>query len=304
MVPNFFYRVFAHYLGRYSKFVWPEDDKKYLSLLYYLRTHEKLNLETPTNFTQKMQWLKIYDRKDIYTEFVDKYQVRKIVEDKIGSEYLIPLLGVWDDFDEIDFEKLPNEFVLKTTHDSGGVIICRNKSTFNYKLAKKKIQKKLRNNFFWIGREYPYKGVRPRIVAEKLMVDESGTELKDYKFFCYNGIPKILFLASGRFSHKRPYFDFYDVETKKRLDISAKGHPHSDIEEIIVPNFDKMIDIARSLSKGFPFIRIDLYNINGEIFFGEYTFYHDSGFVPFLPNEWNKKLGDWIILPTNIMRFN
>lgn len=294
---NFLYG-FVH---RISRYLWPNNDKKYLELVYYLHTRDRLDFEHPKDFTQKMQCLKLYNTSHLCTLMADKYEVRNIVKEKIndGEDLLIPLLGVWNSFDEIDFDKLPDQFVLKTTHDSGGVIICHNKNELDYGKVRKLLNKKLKRNYFWTGREHQYKDIKPRIIAETLMVDESGIELKDYKFFCFDGKPKVLFYASGRFLNQQTYFDYYDVDTRKRLPFSSKGHPHSDVDVINVPNYDRMVEIATQLSKGFPFLRIDLYNIQGKIYFGEFTFHHDGGFVPFIPEEWNIKLGNLINLPNN-----
>lgn len=278
-------------LSRYIK-----NDKLYLKLMYFFVHHEILDFHNPTNYTQKIQCLKLLNNTDICTKMVDKYEVRKLISKTIGEKYLIPLLGVWDNFEDIDFDKLPDKFVLKTTHDSGGVIICKDKSCFNFDNAKRILQKKLSKNYFWNGREYPYKNVKPRIIAEKYMVDESGVELKDYKFFCFSGEPKLVFLASSRFIQKVPYFDFFDAVTRKRLPIIAEGHQNSSIDTLQVENYDEMLRLARDLSKDFIHLRVDFYNINGRVYFGEFTFHHDGGFVPFRPAKWNKILGDYINL--------
>lgn len=296
-IEKFLLKTLYHALRHYGRYILPNDDKSYIKLLYWCRPHEKLNLDSPKTFTEKVQCLKFYNRQPICTKMVDKYEAREIVREKIGEEYLIPLLGVWDNFDEIDFDKLPNQFVLKTNHDSGGVIICQDKSTFNIKKAKQKLERRLNRNFFWKGREYPYKNVKPRIIAEKLMTDPAHPDLQDYKFFCFNGVPKILFYVSSRHCQRKANFDYYDLKTRERLPITNPGHPHSQIKRIDVPNLDKMIEIAGILSKGFPFIRIDLYNIEGKIYFGEFTFYDGGGFEPYGPIIWNKRLGDWIKMP-------
>lgn len=286
--------LFAHLIMHFSKCI--KSDKLYLKMIYYCYFREKLDFEKPKDFTQKIQCLKLLNNSALCTQMVDKYGVRELVKALIGEKYLIPLLGVWNSFDDIDFDSLPNKFVLKTTHDSGGIVICKDKQDFDYKVARDKLQKRLLKNYYWRGREYPYRNIKPRIIAEKFMIDESGVDLKDYKFFCFNGEPKLLFLASCRHLQKIPNFDYYDVYTHKKLPISSKGHPHSDIDYIDIPNYDEMIYIAKELSKGFPHLRVDLYNINGQIYFGELTFHHDGGFVPFYPKEWNIKLGEWIKL--------
>jgi hypothetical protein len=215
------------------------------------------------------------------------------VRNILGDEYIIPTLGVWNSFDEIDFDKLPNQFVLKTTHDSGGVVVCPDKSKLDIAKAKKKLEKSLNNNFFYEHREYPYKNVKPRIIAEKFMVDESGTELKDYKFFCFNGKCKMLFIATDRPVDTR--FDFYDTQFKHLP--FKQGHPLASKEIKKPKGFEKMVEIAEKLGKGFPHVRVDLYDINGQIYFGELTFFHFSGNVPFEPDIWDRTIGDWLELP-------
>ncbi|MDO9155208.1 MAG: ATP-grasp fold amidoligase family protein [Paludibacter sp.] len=259
---------------------------------------EKLDILNPVTFNQKLQWLKLFDRKKIYTQMVDKYEAKKIVENVLGSEYVIPTLGVWDDFDDINFKLLPDKFVLKTTHDSGGVVICKDKTNFDIKNARKIINNSLKSNFYYISREFPYKNVNPRIIAEQYVVDESGSELKDYKFFCFNGEPKLLFVASNRNIDTR--FDFFDVNFN-HLDIKKNGYINADKNILKPKNFEKMVDISRKLSKDIPHIRIDLYNIEGQILFGEFTFTHWGGTMPFEPKEWDKILGDYLILPKNDM---
>lgn len=254
---------------------------------------KRLNLKNPQTFNEKLQWLKLYDRNPEYTKMVDKYEVRKYISDKIGEEYLIPLLGVWDSFDEIDFDKLPDQFVLKCTHDSGGLVICRDKSKLDINKARKTINKCLKKNFYKFTREWPYKNVKPRIIAEKFMVDESGTELKDYKFFCFDGTVKALFIATDR-----PYdtkFDFFDSDFN-HLDI-RHGHPNSNRELSKPKGFDEMIKLSQILSKGMAHVRVDLYDINGKIYFGELTFFHHGGLVPFDPPKWDEIFGEWLTLP-------
>lgn len=275
-----------------------KSDKLYLSVYYYLATSRRMDFENPQTFTQKMQWLKLYNNSTLCTKLVDKYSVRSFIKEKIGEKYLFPLLGVWNSFDEIDFNALPTKFVLKTTHDSGGIVICKDKSKFNYNQAKRKISKSLKTNYFWHSREFPYKNVVPRVIAEKYMSYNDGSDLVDYKFFCFDGEPKILFFASERFSKKGipPKFDYYDMDLN-HLPIRSKGHENSSRVLKDIPGFEEMKEIARTLSKGFPFVRVDLYNIDGRIYFGEMTFHHDGGTVLFVPEEWDLKFGKMINLP-------
>lgn len=270
-------------------------DKLYIRLFYKLEFNKKLNLKDVKTFNEKLQWLKIHDRKSEYTKLVDKYKVKEYVGNKIGVEYIIPTLGVWDKFQDINFSLLPNQFVLKCTHDSGGLIICRDKNSFNIKENKKKIEKLLRRNFYYSGREWPYKNVKPRIIAEKYMVDESNKELKDYKFFCFNGKVKFFKVDFDRFiEHHANYYD-------TNLNLLPFGEvicPPDFNRKIEIPNnINEMINLAEKLAKDIPFVRVDFYNVNGKIYFGEMTFYPAAGFGKFEPEEWDKKIGDMLELP-------
>lgn len=279
--------------GKYGKSL---NDEEFLKKKFRLCIGKELNLENPQTFNEKLQWLKLYDRKPEYTQMVDKYEAKKWIAERIGEEYIIPTLSVWDSFDEIDFDKLPNQFVLKTTHDSGGVVICRDKNNFDKKEAKKKLEKSLKRNYYWHGREWPYKNVKPRILAEVYMVDESGYELKDYKFFCFNGKMKVFFVAKDRQKEgEETKFDFFD-ENFEHLPFT-NGHPNSEPPYFKPENFEKMKELAEKLSQGIPHLRVDFYNINGRIYLGELTFSHWSGFVPFEPEEWDYTLGSWLELP-------
>jgi hypothetical protein len=269
------------------------NDRTFIKFEYLSGMGHFPDLENPKTYNEKLQWLKLNDIHEEYTQLVDKYKAKEYVRNILGDEYIIPTLGVWNSFDEIDFDKLPNQFVLKTTHDSGGVIVCPDKSKLDIAKAKKKLEKSLNNNFFYEHREYPYKNVKPRIIAEKFMVDESGTELKDYKFFCFNGKCKMLFIATDRPVDTR--FDFYDTQFKHLP--FKQGHPLASKEIKKPKGFEKMVEIAEKLGKGFPHVRVDLYDINGQIYFGELTFFHFSGNVPFEPAIWDRTIGDWLELP-------
>lgn len=272
------------------------SDEKYLKLIYWINLGKKLNLENPQTYNEKLQWLKLNDRKDIYTEMVDKYLVKDYVAKIIGEEYIIPTLGVWDSFDEIDFESLPEQFVLKCTHDSGGLIICTDKNGLNKVKAKDKLEKCLKVDYYKRFREWPYKNVKPRIIAEKYMVDESGTELKDYKFFCFDGKVKAMFIATDRSNpNTETKFDFFDREFDHLPFIN--GHPNADKEIKKPGSFEKMVELAEKLSVGIPQARIDFYDIYGKVYFGEITFFHWSGMKPFKPEEWDYTFGSWIKLP-------
>lgn len=276
-------------------------DSLYLKIIYYLRTGKKLDLKNPKCFNEKIQWLKLHNKNSFYTKCVDKLEVRDIIKKKIGEEHLIPIIGYWNNPEDIDFDSLPNQFVLKCTHDSGSVIICRDKTESDYGMIRKKLSKALKKEYFWIGREYPYKNVKPRIICEKLMVDGNSPDITDYKFFCFNGEPKILFYASERFtsSDGLTRFDYYDMNLN-HLGIIREGNRNSD-KKLSIPLdvFNEMKNICKILADGFPFVRVDLYLINNLIYFGELTFFPAGGFVNIQPYKWNKLFGDWIELPKN-----
>ena len=270
------------------------DDKTFIKWEYFSGMGKFPDLENPKTFNEKLQWLKLNDIHSEYVQMVDKYEAKEYVRGIIGDEHIIPTLGVWDSWEEIDFSKLPNKFVLKTTHDSGGVAVCKDKSEKTLREARKKICKSLKHNYFYEHRERPYKDIKPRIIAEKFMVDESGTELKDYKFFCFDGEPKMLLIVSGRGNDQRQ--DFYDMDFHL-LAVRRKEHPNSEVHRSIPENFKGMVLLSKKLSKGIPHVRVDLYDINGHIYFGELTFYSGSGNLPFEPDEWDYKLGEWLKLP-------
>lgn len=270
------------------------DDKTYLKMRYYAHFGVKLDLNNPRTFNEKLQWLKLYDRNPQYTQLVDKYKVKKFINEMIGSEYVIPLLGAWDTFDEIDFDLLPNQFVLKCTHDSGGIVICKDKDALDFNEAKRKLGRSLEQNFFYWGREWPYKDVKPRIIAEQYMVDESGTELKDYKVLCFNGTPRLIDVDYNRYvKHMR---NLYTTDWKY-IDAEIE-YPTNKERQIERPEkLDEMLEIAAKLSKDIPFVRVDFYVINNQIYFGEMTFYHESGIGRFKPENFNYELGEMICLP-------
>lgn len=270
-------------------------DKMYIKLYYFAKFKHFCNLKNPQTFNEKIQWLKLNDRKPIYSKLVDKYEVRKYIEKKIGKEYLVPLYGIWEKFDDIDFDKLPQKFVLKCTHDSGGVVICKNKKEFDKKIAKKTIENCLNHNFYYIAREWPYKNVKPRIIAEKYLENEDKTEgLKDYKFMCFNGRMKCCFVCFNRDENNDPLINIYDSEWNK-MPFQRKNEGSNRI--LKKPNkFEKMIELAEILSKEMPFARIDFYDVDDRIYFGEITLYPAGGFKRFDPDEYDKILGDWLEL--------
>lgn len=275
-----------------GKFV---SDEFYLKKMYKDLTGKELNLDNPQTFNEKLQWLKLHDRNPLYTKLVDKYEVKQYIKEKLGEEYVIPLVGgPWDKVSDIDFEALPNQFVLKTTHDSGGVIICRNKNELNWKSIVKRLDKSLKKNFYYVAREWAYKEVKPRIIAERFMEDPLNLSLNDYKLHCFNGKVKLILVCIDRESNSGIKKIFYDEQWNK---LELKRPDSSNVGEVSCPKgFNKMIDMAEKLSKDIPFVRVDFYDINGHIYFGEMTFYPEGGFVGFEPVEWNQRLGEYIEL--------
>ena len=269
-------------------------DKTYLKLKYYQVFKKKLNLNNPQTYNEKLQWLKLYDRNPEYHNLVDKYFVKGYVSELIGDQYVIKTFGVYDQFEDIDFDILPEKFVLKCTHDSSSIVICADKSKFDFKFAKCKITDALKVDYYHNeNRQWAYKGIKPRIIAEEYLVDEHEGELKDYKFFCFQGRCKAFFIATDR-----PYdtkFDFYDLELN--LLPFTNGHPNSNKPFHKPKNYEVMLSLAESLSYGIPHVRVDFYNIDGRIYFGEMTLYHWGGMMPFEPMEWDYKFGSWITLP-------
>lgn len=268
-------------------------DKLYLKVLYLMYFKKKLDLKNPKSFNEKLQWLKLYNRKNELTNLVDKYEVRKYVKDKIGSEYLIPLIGVWKNFDEINFNELPDKFVLKCNHDSGGISICKTKKDFNKNIARKKLKKSLENNFYYRYREWPYKNIKKKIIAEVFLEDVEKKELLDYKFMCFNGKVKCSFVCSDRDKGDLKV-NFFDKNWKEMPFTRVYKKSEKEIDK--PRNYKKMIQLCEKLSEEFPFVRVDLYEVNNRIYFGELTFFPGSGFEKFQPEEYDYILGDWIKL--------
>lgn len=293
---KFIFRVLAAIIGRLGDKM-PDD--LYLKIRYRLIMGRKLDLETPQSFNEKLNWLKIYYRDERYTSFADKATVKDYVEKQIGKEYIIPTYGVWNTFEEIDFDNLPNEFILKSTNGGGGtgVVVCRDKKTFDKENAKKLLEKSMRS-CDKIQREWVYYDIKPRIIAEKLMKNDDGSEIVDYKIMCFNGVPKLLFQASDRYTPgEHLKFDWYD-ENLNHLPAKSEGYPNTTKTLKMFPEFDEMKKVAAKLSEGMPHVRVDLYLINGKIYFGELTFFHDGAFVPIEPYEWDLKFGSYLQLPS------
>ena len=275
------------------------SDERFIRWKYRLRLHQPLNLDTPKTFNEKLQWLKLYDQHEEYAQLVDKYEVKKHVAKIIGEQHIIPTLALFNSIDDIDFQKLPRQFVLKCTHNSGGIVICKDKDTLDVDKAKRKLKRGLRKNPFWTNREYPYKNVKPRIIAEQYMEQGGGESLRDYKVLCFNGKAKLIELHLNRYTDHHTQ-DFYDADWNKTT-ISQGGYGAT--SDIVVPrpdNFDEMIRLSELLTKDMIHCRADWYSIGGKLYFGELTFFDGSGLNPFDDPKDDLMLGEWIQLPNKV----
>ena len=270
-------------------------DRIYLQIVYFRHFKKFIDFDNPKTFNEKIQWLKLNYRKEEYTNLVDKYRVKQYITKLIGEEYVIPTLGVWKNVDDIDFKSLPEKFVLKCNNDSGGIVICKNKKDFDEVKAKSFLKERLKNNGYWYGREWPYKNVKPCIIAEKYMEDSISKDLKDYKFFCFNGSMEFFDIDIDRFiEHRSNYYD----RNGNFLPFGKTYCPPDYTKKIeMQKNLDKMIELAETISHNTVLSRIDFYEIDGQVYFGEITFYPGSGFSPFTDEKWDYKLGDMIDLP-------
>lgn len=284
--------IVLDFFNKFSKYL---NDEQFLRYRFRIVMGKRLDLKNPTSYNEKLQWLKLYDRNPLYTKLVDKVAVKDYVASIIGNEYIIPTLKVYKSPEEVRIEDLPERFVLKTNHDGDflGVFVCKDKKNFDFNKAISILSKNLQHNYYYTGREWPYKNVNPVIFAEEYKEDEFG-ELRDYKFFCFNGVVKALFVATER-SVGHVKFDYFDRDFN-HLDFT-QSHPMSNVTLKKPDNFEKMIELAERLSRGLPHVRIDLYNCNGKIYFGEMTFYHYGGMIKFHPEEWDYKFGSWLQLP-------
>lgn len=287
-------------LRNIGKFIFDRmDDKTYLGLRYKYATGKRINWSEPKEFNEKLMWLMINDRNPKYIDLVDKLKVKDIIAKKFGSEYVIPLITVGNRFEDIDLNKLPQKFVIKCNHDSGGIIICKDKETLDIEKAKSLINGNLDRDFFSITREWPNSKVEKKVIVEEYMEDnspDSNGELKDYKFYCFNGEPKFLYLSQGLTNHKTARINYvnlnWEIEPFYRKDyLQFEKLPEKPIQ------FEKMIEFSRILAENIPFVRVDWYEINGLLYFGEMTFYPGAGITDFYPNEWNRKIGDYLLLP-------
>lgn len=282
---------------RIKKLLFWMSDKPYLQLYYLMKLKKVLHFGNPKSFNEKLQWLKLYDRKKIYTTMVDKYEAKDYVAERIGEEYIIPTLGVWERVEDIDFDALPEKFVLKCTHDSGGLIVCRDKSKLNLEKTKRILAKSLKNDFYIEAREWPYKNVKRRIIAETYMEDEIQKKgLVDYKFYCFDGKPQFLYISKGLEDHATASISFLN------LDWTFAPFQRSDYKGFeTLPEkpagYETMLKLAEQLSAGSSFLRVDLYEIGGKVYFSELTFTPCGGTMRFAPPEWDDKIGQMLTLP-------
>ena len=272
------------------------SDETFIRWTYYLNHGRALNLKDPKRYTEKLQWLKLFYRDSMWTQMVDKYRVKELVSERVGDKFVVPCLGVWDKAEAIEWDSLPNQFVLKTNHDSGnnGVFICKDKSKIDKVKWIMKINASLRTDTSKAGREWPYRDVKRCVFAEQYLEDATG-ELRDYKFFCFDGKVKYLFIATERQSGGEVKFDYFDADFN-HLDI-VQRHPMSGKEIEKPAMFEQMKELAAKLSEGLPEVRVDLYEVDGRIYFGEYTFFHHGGIAPFHPDNWDFIWGEQIRLP-------
>lgn len=271
------------------------SDELYLKLMFRVKLGYSLNLKNPRSFNEKLQWIKLYDRRPLMTQMVDKYEAKFYVREKVGEEYVVENYGIWESFDEIDFNKLPNQFVLKSTHDQGGVVICKDKSNWDIDAARKKLEKHLKIKHYYLTREWPYKNVKPRILAEKFLINTLTNEnFRDYKFYCFNGEPKLMYISQKNAQGKL-MLDYYDMDFNwqemRRPYINNSQTPNEKPK-----HFELMKQLSRKLSEGFPHIRVDFYEINNKLYVGELTFFQGGGLMPFIPQKWDYILGEWIDL--------
>lgn len=288
------YYVIGRFLMKnYPKFM---SDKFFIKVLWRQSIGTKLNLDNPATFNEKLQWLKLNNRDALLIKLVDKNTAKGWVADRIGKEYVIPTLGLYDSADDINLEVLPDQFVLKCNHDCGSTLVCHNKSDFDIESAKKILNDSLKKNYYWDSREWPYKRIRRCIIAEEFLADKSASELSDYKVHCFNGVPKLVLVCKDRHSETGLTEDFF-TEKWEHLALRRPAHPNSK-ETIQKPKqLEEMLSLSRELSKDFPFVRVDWYISNDKLYFGELTFFPASGMSPFVPDSYDNLFGSWLELP-------
>lgn len=276
--------------------IWlPISDEELLRRKYRFKMGKELNLDNPRTYTEKLQWLKLHDRRPIYTTMVDKVGAKVFAAEKIGAQYVIPTIGTWDRPEDIDFDALPDQFVLKCSHDSGGIVICKDKSKLDRAAARKKLARCLKRDYYRVHREWPYKNVERKILAEAYLEDGKTQELRDYKFFTFGGVPKVLYIAQGRGRNAPTVADFFDMDFRHLPFVI--DHDMSQIQPEKPTNFCLMQELASKLAEGTPELRVDFYEVNGKVYFGEMTFFHCSGFHGFTPEVWDETFGEWVTLP-------
>ena len=280
-------------LNNHGLLNWMSDEAN-IRLVYKAQIGEKLNLKNPTRFNEKMQWMKLYDRDPRYCRLADKWDVRAYVKETVGEEYLIPAYGVWDRFSDIDFSVLPDRFVVKCTHDSGSVWICGDKSKADLEYENRYFTKRLKRGGFYYGREWPYKDLKPRLIAEKHMIDRETGDLRDYKIHCFGGKARCILVCSDRHTSGLKE-DWYTPEWE-HLPIRRPTHRNTDNGIPKPEKLEQMIRLAEKLAAGLRFARVDFYLVDGRIYFGEITFFPTSGYTRFVPDEYDRILGDWITL--------
>lgn len=292
-------------IGARGHFLWMSDER-YLKIRYKAHTGKKLNIDNPKTFNEKIQWLKVNDRKPIYSSLVDKYAVRNFIKENIGEQYLIPLIGVYNSFDDIDFDNLPEQFVMKCNHDSGSVVVCRNKSTFDIDKAREKLMKPFKLNYYWNNREWAYKNINNRCIVVEKYIEQNGQDnsvegLIDYKFYCFNGEAKFLYISKGLENHSTAKISFFDLNGEK-MPFKRKDYEGFDQTPSMPTNLNEMINISNKLASLIDalFVRIDFYEVNDHVYFSEFTFYPAGGMMPIEPEEWDEKLGDYLKLPIEL----
>lgn len=273
-------------------------DKLYLKLIHRLELGRKLDLKNPKTYNDKLQWLKLYCHRPEFTMMADKVAVKPFVAERIGAEYVAPLIGVWDRVEDIEWDRLPQKFVLKTNHDGGnfGVVICKDKDTFDRAKAEKRLKASLRRNTYLLGREWPYKNIPRKVFAEEYIEDQGREELLDYKFYCFDGKVRIVFIASGRQTGKEVCIDYYDTDGN-HIDGLRQSHPNAPVPPAKPVHFDLMKSLAENLSEGIPHVRVDFYEANGSVYFSELTFFPYGGWAAFHPEKYDTILGDYLKLP-------
>lgn len=268
------------------------SDERFIKLKYWSLQGKKLNINNPQTFTEKQNWLKLHDHNPLYTQLADKYRVKEFVANKIGKEHVVPCYGFWERVEDIDFSILPQQFVMKCNHNSGGgMVICKNKNALNLDQVKQGLEIGLQDDFFKYSRVWPYKNIKRGVLADMYLDDHVGTELRDYKWWCFNGEPKVMYCTN---KGKDIYENFYDMDFKP-LDISH-GFRRFEPEIEKFPEFELMRELAGKLSEGLPFVRVDFFDVDGHVYFGEFTFFDWGGMKP-LSDEWEMKIGGWITLP-------